>query len=209
MMAKRYSSSDVSERILNAARELFIKNGYNGTSIRDIATAADANVAHVKYYYESKYNLFEIIFDEAFDILIKRIFTTLNSDMPFFEMVETWINIYYELLPQYPQIPIFILNEINQSPDTLINKIAKRNPEEIFTKLSERMEEEIAKGTIRDIPVVDFGLNVASLCVFPFMFRGLALKIADKSDAEYNKILEEHKKHVVSFIFSGLKPNSV
>lgn len=205
-MAKQYSSSGVSERILNVARELFIKNGYNGTSIRDIAAASGANVAHVKYYYGSKYNLFEIIFDEAFDILIKRVFAMLNSDMPFFEMVESWINIYYELLPQYPQIPIFVLNEINHSPDALINKVVKRNPQKIFTKLSERMEEEIAKGTIKNIPVVDFGLNVVSLCVFPFMVRELALRVANKSDAEYNMILKEHKKYVVHFVFSGLKP---
>ncbi len=86
-------------------------------SIRDIAAASGANVAHVKYYFNSKANLFEIIFDEAFEILVKRIFTTLGSDIPFLEMIEKWINIYYEILPEYPQIPIFILNEINHSPN--------------------------------------------------------------------------------------------
>lgn len=204
-MAKRYSTSDVSDRILNVARELFIMNGYAGTSIRDIATASGANIAHIKYYFESKAKLFEIIFDEAFDILVNRIFSTLGSDMPFLEMVDSWINIYYEILPEYPQIPIFILNEISRSPDALIDKIARRNPEKIFTKLSERLDEEIAKGTIKDIPVIDFGLNVLSLCIFPFMFRGLAVKVANKSDIEYNKILKEHKKYVADFVFSGLK----
>ena len=82
-MAKRYSTSDVSDRILTSARELFIKNGYNGTSIRDIAAASGANIAHIKYYYESKYNLFEIIFNEAFDILIKCMFTIAESDKSF------------------------------------------------------------------------------------------------------------------------------
>ena len=205
-MVKRNSTSDVSDRILNVARDLFIKNGYAGTSIRDIATASGTNVAHVKYYFESKYNLFEIIFDEAFDILINRVFSTLNSDMPFFEMVESWISTYYEILPEYPQIPIFILNEVNQNPDALIERIVKRNPQAIFTRLSQRVEEEAKKGTIKDIPVIDLGLNVLSLCVFPFMFRGLAVKVAKKSVTEYNNVLAEHKKYVIELILNGLKP---
>ncbi|MCD8268673.1 MAG: TetR/AcrR family transcriptional regulator [Parabacteroides sp.] len=205
-MIKRNSTSDVSDRILNTARDLFIKNGYAGTSVRDIATASGTNVAHLKYYFDSKYNLFEIIFDEAFDILIDRIFSTLNSDMPFFEMVESWISAYYDILPEYPQIPIFILNSVNQSSDALIERVMKRNPQAIFTRLSQRFEEEVRKGTIKDIPVIDFGLNVLSLCVFPFMFKELALGVANRSEVEYNKVLAEHKKHVIDLVLSGLKP---
>lgn len=205
-MARRYSTSDVSERILNAAHELFITNGYAGTSIRDIAAASGANVAHVKYYFDSKANLFEIIFDEAFEVLVRRVFSTLSSDMPFLEIIEKWINIYYEVLPEYPQIPMFILNEINHSPDTLVNKIISKNPQKIFSKLTEKMEEEISKGTIKDIPVIDFGLNVLSLCVFPFIFSGFATRIANKSRSEYNMIIKEHKQHVVDFVMNALRP---
>ncbi|MEA4916910.1 TetR/AcrR family transcriptional regulator [Proteiniphilum sp.] len=205
-MARRYSTSDVSDRILNAARELFIANGYEGTSIRDIAAASGANVAHVKYYFNSKANLFEIIFDEAFEILVKRVFATLSSDMPFFEIVENWINTYYEMLPKYPQIPMFILNEINHGPDALADKLIKKNPQKIFNKLAEKMEEEIAKGTIKNIPVIDFGLDILSLCLFPFIFGGFATRIAKKSGAEYNTILKEHKQHVIDFVKSALRP---
>lgn len=205
-MVKKNSKSNASERILHTARKLFIKNGYTGTSIRDIANASGTNIAYVSYYFESKYNLFEIIFDEAFDILINRVFATLNSDMPFFEMVESWINTYYEILPEYPQIPIFILNEVNQNPDALIKRILRRNPQAVFTRLSQRVEEEVKKGTIKDIPVIDLGLNVLSLCVFPFMFKILALKVAKKSVTEYNNVLAEHKKYVIELILNGLKP---
>lgn len=205
-MVKKKSTSDVSDRILNVARDLFIKNGYAGTSIRDIAAASGTNVAHIKYYFESKYNLFEIIFDEAFEILFKRVSAILTSDMPFFDMVEVWISTYYEILSEYPQIPIFILNEVNQSPDTLIKKLVERDPLAIFARLSERITEEVKKGTIKDIPAIDLGLNILSLCVFPFMFRGLATRIANRSEIEYNEILAAHKKRVIDLIFSGLRP---
>lgn len=204
-MAK-IQSSNVRERILDVARELFVAKGYAATSIRDIATASDANVAHVKYYFGSKADLFEIIFDEAFEILENRVFSALNSDMPFEEMIENWINAYYELLPEYPQIPMFILNEISHSPEALVKKILKKNPQRIFSRFSDRMEDEIRKGTVRPVPVLDFGLNVLSLCVFPFMFRGLVLRIANMSNNDYNALLKEHKQYVIDFVLRALQP---
>lgn len=205
-MQKQSSTSDVKDRILNVARDLFIEKGYERTSIRDIAEASGANVAHIKYYYNSKANLFEIIFDEAFEVLVKRVFATLNSDKPFFEMIEEWINTYYEILPEYPQIPIFILNEINHSPDILVEKIINKNPEEIFNRLSDRLEEEVSKGTIRDIPVVDLGLNILALCLFPFIFKGFATKVASKTGYEYNEMLKQHRQYVIDFVMNALRP---
>lgn len=205
-MQKQQPASDVKDRILNVARQLFIAKGYERTSIRDIADASGANVAHIKYYYVSKANLFEIIFDEAFEVLVKRVFATLNSDKPFYEMIEEWINTYYEILPEYPQIPIFILNEINHSPDVLVEKIIAKNPQKIFTKLSERMKEEVSKGTVRDIPVVDLGLNILSLCLFPFIFKGFAIKVASKTRYEYNAMISLHRQQVVDFVRYALRP---
>lgn len=45
-------------RIHNAARTLFSKNGYDGTSIRDIAAEADCDPALVMRYFVSKDRLF-------------------------------------------------------------------------------------------------------------------------------------------------------
>lgn len=53
--------SDKKEHIMNVAIELFAEKGYEGASIRDIATRADVNVAMVNYYFGSKDKLFEAI----------------------------------------------------------------------------------------------------------------------------------------------------
>jgi len=204
-MIKEQTTSDVKERILIVARDLFTKNGFNGTSIRDIAAASETNVAMVNYYFRSKYNLFEIIFEEAFDVLIRRVFNILDSEIPFFDIIEKWINAYYELLIEYPQIPIFILNEINQNPERLTERIKRRNPFRIFLRISARIEDEVQKGTIRETPSVDFVLNVLALCVFPFMFEGLATKVANKSIEEYNELLIQHQKYVVDFVINAIK----
>ncbi|NMA74109.1 MAG: TetR/AcrR family transcriptional regulator [Bacteroidales bacterium] len=203
---KGQRSLDVKDRILSVSRELFIKNGYNGTSVRDIAAASGTNVAHIKYYFSSKYKLFEIIFEESFDVLLNRIEGILKKESSFFDLIKDWVHTYYDVLVEFPMIPIFLLNEINQNPECLTNRLLKREPIKLFNQLSDRIEREVQKGTIIETSPLDLALNVLSLCVFPFMFGPLATKIAGKSKDEYYEVLEEHKEYVVNFVIKALKP---
>lgn len=50
---------DKKTQIIESAIELFAEKGYEGTSIRDLATKADVNVAMINYYFGSKEKLFE------------------------------------------------------------------------------------------------------------------------------------------------------
>jgi AcrR family transcriptional regulator len=53
--------TDKKEHIMDVAIELFAEKGFEGTSIRDLATRADVNVAMVNYYFGSKDKLFQAI----------------------------------------------------------------------------------------------------------------------------------------------------
>ena len=48
-------------RIMEVARILFADHGFEGTSVREIAKAADVNVASVNYHFLSKENLYSEI----------------------------------------------------------------------------------------------------------------------------------------------------
>ncbi len=48
----------VQDRLIEAAEELFCQRGFNDTSVRDIAAAADCNVASVNYYFGGKDSLY-------------------------------------------------------------------------------------------------------------------------------------------------------
>lgn len=205
-MFNNEDSSEVKARILKEAQILFIKSGYKGTSVRDIAKASGTNVAMVNYYFQSKYNLFEIIFEEALEVLTTRMFETITSDMPFFELIETWINTYYDMLFEYPQIPAFILNEVSLNPEALTHRIKNRNPYNAFGKIEERIEEEVRKGTIRETPAADFLLNMFSMCMFPFMFGNLAMSLMEIPREIYDNLIANHQKYVVEFTINALRP---
>lgn len=197
---------EVKDKILKEAQKLFITNGFKGTSVRDIAKASGTNVAMVNYYFQSKYNLFEIIFEDALDVLTKRIFATITSDLPFFELIETWIHTYYEILFEYPQIAAFIMNEVTLNPQGLTQRIKNRNPYISFGKIDERIQLEIEKGTIRETPTADFLLNILSMCMFPFMFGNMAMTLMEIPRETYNGLIANHEKYVIEFTINALRP---
>jgi AcrR family transcriptional regulator len=58
-----------SERILDAAEELFAKHGIYGVTMREIAELANVDTALLHYYFESKRGVFDAVFSRRADIL--------------------------------------------------------------------------------------------------------------------------------------------
>ncbi|MEL6332869.1 MAG: helix-turn-helix domain-containing protein, partial [Cyanobacteria bacterium J06626_26] len=56
------ASADTKEQLLNVAEQLIAERGYAGTTVRAIATQANANLAAVNYHFGSKEELFRAIF---------------------------------------------------------------------------------------------------------------------------------------------------
>lgn len=55
------------ERILGAAEELFAQHGFAGTSLRQVTSRADVNIAAVNYHFGSKENLVNEVFRRRMD----------------------------------------------------------------------------------------------------------------------------------------------
>lgn len=60
---------DTREKILMVAHELFAKNGFHGTSIRELAKQADVNVAAINYHFENKEKLYWTTFQCSYEWL--------------------------------------------------------------------------------------------------------------------------------------------
>src|SRR5580658_9513477 len=52
---------DTKTRILDVAEKLFGENGFDATSLRDITTAAEVNLAAVNYHFQSKDSLIDAV----------------------------------------------------------------------------------------------------------------------------------------------------
>jgi AcrR family transcriptional regulator len=54
------------ERLLDAAARLFAERGFNGVSVREIAAAAEVNLGVIPYYFGTKENLLQEVFQRLF-----------------------------------------------------------------------------------------------------------------------------------------------
>jgi AcrR family transcriptional regulator len=75
-------ASDISPRIVHAARELFLVHGVDGASLRVIAKAAGTSIGMVYYYFETKDALFLAVVEEVYVELLADMRKALAQDVP-------------------------------------------------------------------------------------------------------------------------------
>jgi len=70
--------SDISERIVDAARARFLHEGVDGASLRCIATDAGTSVGMVYYYFKTKDELFLAVIEDVYAGLLKDLIVALT-----------------------------------------------------------------------------------------------------------------------------------
>jgi AcrR family transcriptional regulator len=64
---------ETKQRIINAAIEIFGRQGFAGTSTRDIAAAADVNTPAIQYYFGGKVGLYKGCIDQLTSMVSRQI----------------------------------------------------------------------------------------------------------------------------------------
>lgn len=57
------------ERVLDVAERLFAAGGFDGVSMRDIASAADVGLPLIVYHFETKMGLYRALFERRKTVL--------------------------------------------------------------------------------------------------------------------------------------------
>jgi len=194
--------SSTEEKILEAAKTVFHRKGFDGTRMQEIADEAGINKSLLHYYYRSKENLFDAVFKDAFNELFKKIFTIVGSDISFEEKIRYILNDYIGFMQKNPYIPSFILNEINHNPARIADlmKNLPTPPAEILTRVKKSLEDEGIKG----IDHRQFIINIVSLSIFPIIAKPLLKSILNLTEEEYNEFIEIRKKELPDFIFKAI-----
>ena len=203
MIHEKYLS-DTENKIIKAARKVFIKNGMSGTRMQNIADEAKINKALLHYYFRSKEKLFNAVFKYAFFRFIPKIENVLNSDKPLFEKIELLTEQYISVLMKNQFIPMFVLHEINSNPKRLYELLKQVgiNPE----KYVEQIKQQKKKGIITDIGPEHLIINILSLCVFPVVARPLLQRMFFQNvPNQYKQFLESRKREVPMFVINSIK----
>ncbi len=92
------------ERILDVAEELFANNGYDGTSLRDVARSADLQTAAIGYHYRTKEELFDTVIRRRAAVMTewrKRMLAEMrqrhgDAAIPLDALVRAYVQPFYE-----------------------------------------------------------------------------------------------------------------
>lgn len=193
------------EKIKLAAKKLFHEKGYGQTKTRDIAEAAGINTALLNYYFRSKENLFNIIMLESVQEMFSFIREIVNDqktnlDSKIRAIVDRYINIFHE----NPNLPLFVLSEIQANPERLIQK--SKIPKDILTEsyFFEQLNEQIKKAGINITPIHIF-LNIISLTILPVVGRPIMSYIYTMDINAHSDFINERRELIPLWIKTMLK----
>lgn len=79
MNTKYYIQDDVRQALLDAARSIFARYGYNKTTVDEIAKAARKGKSTFYYYYKSKEEIFKDVIDKEAQIFRMKLIESIST----------------------------------------------------------------------------------------------------------------------------------
>lgn len=198
------SNSSTEEIIKQAARTVFLKKGFAATRTRDIAEASGENLALINYYFKSKENLYRMIMLETMGAFLNTMIPIVNDEKSnVYEKIELMVANYITLFTKQPDIPLFVLNEINRNPENFMQKTAvkeKMMNSIFFNQLAEKL-----KQTGQSMSPFHIFMNMMSMIIFPFVASPLIKGFHGSSDEQMNAMIQERKELIPIWMKSILE----
>ena len=193
--------------ILEAAEKLFMEQGFASTTTMQIAKRAGCNQALVHYYFRTKDNLFEKIFEEKVRFIVTN-FLNINSEAQTLEdKIRKMVDVHFEFFRSNPRLVPFVLTEVLSDMERfgfMFDKI-KQQASLVFAKIDETLRAEIEKGTIRPITTLNLVLTIVSLDIAPFIIGPILQKRLNLTDEQVDEHLDIRKKEVVDIVLRQIR----
>lgn len=201
------NNNAIEENIINTAREEFIKHGYECTSMSDIAARAGINRPTLHYYFRTKEKMFQAVFSSIIETFLPSIQSMVESDLPFIKKLEAIIDQYIAVFAQNPDLPYFIIHEIQRDPQHLLATAQELQIDKFLKTLRRIMLEEIEAGKLKPVDPEKMFCTFYGLLVFPIVSKNITKIIFfDNEESEYQKFIQTWKEHIISVMQNLICP---
>ena len=195
--------------ILDTAEQLFLEKGFDSTSTTQIAKVVGCNQALIHYYFRTKENLFNSIFESKFKMLFQRVFdTTQLENLSFTDKIKHIVETHFDILSENPKMPMLMLNELSRQTEQI--KILKERlqalPEKLISIMSKELESEIAAGKVKNSTFIDIMFTIVSLNIALFTLLPIAVNIVELNDIQLKFLLAHRRSENVNIVMSYLRP---
>ncbi len=189
------------EKIKEAARRIFQQKGYAATRTRDIAEEAGINMALLNYYFRSKEKLFEIVMAEGFNQLFFSLRTILNdAGTSLSQKIDAMVPAYIDMLVKNPNLPIFVLGEIQAHPERFKAKLGINRKLVTGSDTFGQLQEQLKQIGMKDVNPFHFVLNMLSMTLFPFIAKPLIQRLTEMDDDAFRDFVNERKIFIPMWI---------
>jgi len=195
---------DTEQKIKEAARKIFQEKGFAATKTRDIAEAADVNLALVNYYFRSKKKLFDIVMFETLSSFFSSIVEGIDDESTTLkEKVSFFVNGYMDVLTENQNMASFILSAVRERPEDYLARIGllEKAKDSVFVK---QFQEGVMKGEIPPINPIHFMLNLMGLTVFPFIGQPIISASTGIPKEVFFEMIQERRRLIPLWIESML-----
>jgi AcrR family transcriptional regulator len=189
--------------IKETAMRIFFVEGRLHATTQVIADEAGVNRGLIYYYFRSREVLFQEVFKEAMSVIHNRmqeLFLSKNS-ISFREKIGQFVELFINQSIKYPYLEVFMITEANRDDFTDPVDISLEMREQMKSNIGEDLKNEIKKGSIPEMPVEQFMINLVSLCAYPILFRPMLQHIMGMNNKAYWKMINERKKLIMSVLF--------
>lgn len=191
-------------KLMETARELFSAKGVDRVGVREIAAKAGVNLSLMNYYFQSKENLLEQIFDFSIRENGHKLRQILSSNLPLEEKIRQYVYTYTDILIEDPLIVPFVLSTIHRKAEKspYLKSIHTLYSTENFAK---QLKAEADNGNIRPIDAEQFFVSMISLIIFPFAVEPLVKYRMNLSNDQMKTFLAARKEHVFDMLMATIK----
>lgn len=205
-MPRKQLEKEAEERILAAARTVFIRRGFDGARMQEIANEAGYNKSMLHYYYRDKDSLFHEVFIGVAGQIIPPLINLLDEDLGLMAKIDKIVDLHLTNLDNHPYMPGFLTQELNRHPER-ITEMVKELDIHLPDKFVRQVKLAVSAGEIAPIKPAQLVINVLALCVFPYVGGPMVSAVMRLDDDEYNRLLKERKKLLPQFIRKALEPS--
>lgn len=197
-MSNQSKKDHTQELIKETTKNLFFVQGRFAATTQEIADEAGVNRTLINYYFRSRDNLVQIVFDEAHRVEKEKSEVIMRSDLNFKEKISKFIEESLQTSLKYPYLETYIVSQINKGSCQ-----KKDIQSEDLQNLYKDIEVEMDLGNIEKIEPVQFLFNMISLLVFPSAARPLIKDNMMISDEEFDRLISERKDIILNMLFKN------
>ncbi|MBW2427063.1 MAG: TetR/AcrR family transcriptional regulator [Deltaproteobacteria bacterium] len=168
---------EVRERLLDAAMELAVEQGFDASGLREIAARADVSAGMIAYYFGDRTGLHEAMFRRVLNRVTEQVRSLVAQERSGGETsrLEDLVRIHVSALAADPWLAKLIARDLLAPADSALrNRLADRFEGGPIELIERWIAEEQAQGVVRrDLDPRLLAISIASLSAFPYLMLPL------------------------------------